>query len=183
MKKKNFNFNKYFFLIKEKISSNKFLIENLQKLKKDILNCKKKRKKVIIFGNGGSAAIASHFALDLTNVGRVRCVNFSDPSLITCFANDYGFDNWIHKAIDFYADRDDLLILISSSGMSKNMINAVKNSKVKFSSIVTFTGFAEKNDLKKLGNLSFYVNSNVYNIVENIHQIWLLSVVDSLSKN
>ena len=66
--------------------------------------------------------------------------------------------------------------------MSKNMINAVKNSKVKFSSIVTFTGFAEKNDLKKLGNLSFYVNSNVYNIVENIHQIWLLSVVDSLSK-
>ena len=66
--------------------------------------------------------------------------------------------------------------------MSKNMINGVKKSKVKFSSVVTFTGFDEKNDLKKLGNLSFHVNSNVYNIVENIHQIWLLSIVDSLSK-
>ena len=74
MKKKNFNFNKYFFLIKEKISSNKFLIENLQKLKKDILNCKKKRKKVIIFGNGGSAAIASHFANDLSNIVKSQSI-------------------------------------------------------------------------------------------------------------
>jgi D-sedoheptulose 7-phosphate isomerase len=66
--------------------------------------------------------------------------------------------------------------------MSQNMINGVKKSKVKFSSVVTFTGFDEKNYLKKLGNLSFHVNSSVYNIVENIHQIWLLSIVDSLSK-
>jgi D-sedoheptulose 7-phosphate isomerase len=182
MKKKNFNFNEYFFLIKEKISSNKFLEENLQTLKKNILNCKKKGKKVIIFGNGGSAAIASHFALDLTNVTKIRCVNFSDPSLITCFSNDYGFDNWIYKTLDLYADKGDLLILISSSGMSKNMINAVKKSKIKFSSIVTFTGFDIKNNLNKISDLSFYVNSNIYNIVENIHQIWLLSIVDSLVK-
>ena len=63
------------------------------------------------------------------------------------------------------------------------MINAVKKSKVKFSSIVTFTGFDKKNELKKIGKLSFHVNSNVYNIVENIHQIWLLSIIDSLIKN
>jgi hypothetical protein len=62
------------------------------------------------------------------------------------------------------------------------MISGVKKRKIKFSSLVTFTGFAEKNDLKKLSNLSFHVNSNVYNIVKNIHQIWLLSIVDSLSK-
>ena len=161
MKKKNFNFNKYFFLIKEKISSNKLLIENLQKLKKNILNCKKKGKKVIIFGNGGSAAIASHFALDLTNVTKIRCVNFSDPSLITCFSNDYGFDNWIYKALDLYADPGDLLILISSSGMSKNMINAVKKSKIRFSSVITFTGFGRNNNLKKIGDLSFFVDSYV----------------------
>jgi len=182
IKKNFFNFNDYFFSLKKEIYSNKFLIDNLKKLRKNILNCKKKRKKVIIFGNGGSSAIASHFALDLTNAGMVRCVNFSDSSMITCFANDYGFDNWIYKALDFYADKDDLLILISSRGKSKNMINAVKKSKVKFSSIVTFTGFDKKNALKKLGNISFYVNSNVYNIVENIHQIWLLSIIDSLKK-
>ena len=120
--------------------------------------------------------------MDLTNVTKIRCVNFSDPSLITCFSNDYGFDNWIYKTLDLYADKGDLLILISSSGMSKNMINAVKKSKIKFSSIVTFTGFDKKNNLNKISNLSFYVNSNIYNIVENIHQIWLLSIVDSLVK-
>jgi D-sedoheptulose 7-phosphate isomerase len=100
--------------------------------------------------------------------------------LITCFSNDYGFDNWIYKALDFYADSGDLLILISARGMSKNMINAVKKSKKRFSSIITFTGFTKKNNLKKLGGLSFFVNSQIYNIVENIHQIWLLSIVDSL---
>ena len=183
IKRKNFNFNNYFFLLKEKISSDKFLLVKLQELRKGILNCKKNKNKVIIFGNGGSASIASHFALDLTNAGKVRCVNFSDSSLITCFSNDYGFDNWIYKALDFYADKGDLLILISSRGRSKNMINAVKKSKVKFSSIVTFTGFDKKNELKKIGKLSFHVNSNVYNIVENIHQIWLLSIIDSLIKN
>ena len=152
----------------------------MQNLKDKILDCKKKKKKIIIFGNGGSAAIASHFALDLTNVAKIRCINFSDPSLITCFSNDYGFDNWIYKALDLYADSGDLLILISSSGMSKNMINAVKKSQIKFSSVVTFTGFSKNNNLKKIGDLSFFVDSIVYNIVENIHQIWLLSIVDSL---
>ncbi len=182
IKKKKFNFQEYFLMISQKIFSNNSLVNNLQVLKKKILDCKKKGKKIIIFGNGGSSAIASHFALDLTNVTKIRCVNFSDPSLITCFSNDYGFDNWIYKTLDLYADKGDLLILISSSGMSKNMINAIKKSKIKFSSIVTFTGFDKKNNLKKIGNLSFYVNSNIYNIVENIHQIWLLSIVDSLVK-
>ena len=74
------------------------------------------------------------------------------------------------------------MILISSSGMSKNMINAVKKNNIKFSSIVTFTGFNKNNHLKKLGNLSFYVSSNIYNVIENIHQIWLLSIVDSLPR-
>jgi D-sedoheptulose 7-phosphate isomerase len=182
IKEKKFNFQEYFLMISNKIFPNYSLANNLQALKEKILDCKKKRKKIIIFGNGGSAAIASHFALDLTNVTKIRCVNFSDPSLITCFSNDYGFDNWIYKTLDLYADKGDLLILISSSGMSKNMINAVKKSKIKFSSIVTFTGFDKKNNLNKISNLSFYVNSNIYNIVENIHQIWLLSIVDSLVK-
>jgi D-sedoheptulose 7-phosphate isomerase len=179
--KKRFNFNKYFLTISEELFSNNSLINNLQKLKEKILDCKKKKNKIIIFGNGGSASIASHFALDLTNVAKIRCINFSDPSLITCLSNDYGFDNWIYRALDLYADRGDLLILISSSGMSKNMINAVKKSKIRFSSIVTFTGFDKNNNLKKIGDLSFFVDSYIYNIVENIHQIWLLSIVDCLA--
>ena len=147
-----------------------------------ILSIKKKKRKIIVIGNGGSASICSHFSVDLTKNAKVRCINFNEANLITCFSNDYGFDNWIYKALEFYADKGDLLILISSSGMSKNMINAVKKTDIEFSSIVTFTGFNKNNHLKKLGNLSFYVNSNIYNIIENIHQIWLLSIVDSLGK-
>lgn len=183
IKKKEFNFSKYFSTISNKFAPNDLLIRSLLILKKKILLCSRRRKKIIIFGNGGSSAIASHFALDLTNVTKIRCVNFSDSSFITCFSNDYGFDNWINKALELYADNGDLLILISSSGMSKNMINAVKKSKIEFSSIITFTGFNKKNNLKKLGDLSFYVDSNIYNVVENVHQIWLLSIVDSLLEN
>jgi D-sedoheptulose 7-phosphate isomerase len=169
------------------ISDFKYLVENLdfkkfEKFSNMILSIKKKKRKIIVIGNGGSASLCSHFSVDLTKNAKVRCVNFNEANLITCFSNDYGFDNWIYKALEFYADKGDLLILISSSGMSKNMINAVKKTDIEFSSIVTFTGFNKNNHLKKLGNLSFYVNSNIYNIIENIHQIWLLSIVDSLGK-
>lgn len=158
---------------------NKENISKILKIKKLILKIKSKRKKILIFGNGGSAAIASHFSVDLTKNAGVRCVNFNEADLITCFANDYGYENWINKAIKFYGDKDDMLILISSSGKSKNIINAVKAAKLKkFDTIVTLTGHSQNNPLKKLGNINLWVDSKAYNFVENIHQIWLLSIVD-----
>ncbi len=70
-----------------------------------LLEVKSHNKKVLIFGNGGSAAIASHFSVDLTNNAGLRCLNFNEAGLITCFANDYGFDRWSEKAIDFSGDK------------------------------------------------------------------------------
>ena len=140
---------------------------------------KKNKCKVLIFGNGGSASISNHFSLDLTKNAKVRCVNFNDSSLITCFANDYGFEHWIEKTIEFYSNPGDLLILISSSGSSKNMINAAKIAKKKnISKINTLTGFNKNNPLKKLGDVNLWINSKSYNFIENAHQIWLLSIVD-----
>ena len=147
-----------------------------------ILKVKKNKKKIIIVGNGGSAAIASHFSVDMTKNGNVRCVNFNESSLLTCFSNDYGYENWVKEALRFYSDTGDLVVLISSSGKSKNMINAAKFLKSKNNRLVTFTGFYGKNNLSKLGNLNFVVNSKTYNIIENIHQYWLLLLVDILSK-
>ena len=136
-------------------------------------------KKTLIFGNGGSAAISSHFSVDLTKNAGLRCVNFNEADLITCFANDYGFERWIEKAVDFYGDEGDLLIVISSSGSSKNMLNGVKAArKGNFKAVVTLSGFAEDNPLRQLGNLNLWVNSRAYNFVENIHQVWLLAIVD-----
>ena len=133
----------------------------------------------MIFGNGGSAAIASHVSVDLTKNANIRCTNYNEADLITCFSNDYGYEKWIEKAVDFYSDQNDVLILISSSGNSKNMINACKAARnMKMSKIITFTGHDRNNPLSKLGDINFWINSKAYNFVENTHQIWLLTIVD-----
>jgi D-sedoheptulose 7-phosphate isomerase len=157
------------------VNSNK-LIE----LSKLIRSTKLNSGKIIIVGNGGSAAIASHVAIDLTKAVNIRSINFNEASLLTCFSNDYGYENWVEKALDFYADNNDIVILISSSGQSKNIINgAMKAIEMKLP-LITLTGFSAENPLNKLGDINFWVDSSTYNIVESIHQMWLLSVIDYL---
>ena len=145
---------------------------------------KKKNSRVFIFGNGGSAAIASHVTVDLTKNIKIKAMNFNEASLITCFSNDYGYEKWIEKSIEFYANKGDVVILISASGKSKNMLNACKAAKrKKISKIITFSGNNKNNALSKLGDINLWVDSNVYNHIENTHQIWLLSICDLIKLN
>tara|TARA_B100000315_G_C14518909_1_gene560575 strand:- start:76 stop:663 length:588 start_codon:yes stop_codon:yes gene_type:complete len=168
-------FNKYRLLLEP----SDFLLNDLIYLSESLVEMNANGKKAIIVGNGGSAAIASHFSVDLTKNASVRCVNFNEADLITCFANDYGFDNWIKEAINFYGDEGDILIAISSSGRSTDIIKGCNAAKEEnFSKIVTFSGFNKDNPLKDCGDLNLWVNSKAYNMVENIHQFWLLTVVD-----
>jgi D-sedoheptulose 7-phosphate isomerase len=150
----------------------------LIKMKEILLKIKENGKKVIIAGNGGSAAMASHVAVDFTKQGGVRTVNFNEADLITCFANDYGYEHWVAKAVEFYGDEGDTVILISSSGSSKNMVKAAQTAKKMGMSVITLTGFSSDNPLKQEGVLNFWLDSKAYNIVENTHQIWLLMVCD-----
>ena len=153
--------------------------KKLINLKKIFITTKKNRKKILIFGNGGSAAIASHFSVDLTKNAKIRCTNYNEPDLITCFSNDFGYERWVEMAIKYYGNKGDILIVISSSGKSKNMINAcIAARKKKFSKIITLTGHLVNNPVKKLGDINLWVNSKAYNYIENIHQFWLLSLVD-----
>ena len=147
-------------------------------MKEMLLGVKKDDQKVIVAGNGGSAAMASHVSVDFTKQGGIRTVNFNESDLITCFANDYGYENWLAKSIEFYIDPGDVVVLISSSGSSKNMVNAAKYAKTHGYKVITFTGFNNNNQLKKEGYLNFWVDSRAYNIVENTHQIWLLTACD-----
>ena len=156
----------------------KFLTIKLKNLYEITINIKKNNNKILIFGNGGSAAIASHFSVDMTKIGKIRTVNFNESDLLTCFSNDYGYENWVKKCIEFYSDDGDLIILISSSGESKNMINAAKFCNKKKLKLITFTGFKKSNKLKKYGNLNFWTKSSIYNHIENIHQYWLLLLTD-----
>ena len=148
------------------------------KLKKLLLKTKKSNNKIIIEGNGGSAAIASHVAVDFTKLNNIRTINFNEADLITCFANDYGYENWLAKALEYYSVKDDLVILVSSSGRSPNIIKAAQRTKELKLKLVTLTGFDKNNPLKKLGDLNLWVDSRAYNIIENTHLIWLLAVND-----
>ena len=170
----------YFDDFKKTINFNSGEIKKkLINLKKIFITTKKNRKKILIFGNGGSAAIASHFSVDLTKNAKIRCTNYNEPDLITCFSNDFGYERWVEMAIKYYGNKGDVLIVISSSGKSKNMINAcIAARKKKFSKIITLTGHLVNNPVKKLGDINLWVNSKAYNYIENIHQFWLLSVVD-----
>ena len=161
------------------VKPNDQIVEKIISARNILVQAKKNNGKIMIFGNGGSAAIASHVSVDLTKNANIRSVNFNEADLITCFSNDYGYERWVEKAIDFYADDKDVLILISSSGKSLNMINACKAARNnKISKIITFTGHDNNNPLSKLGDINFWINSKAYNFVENTHQVWLLTIVD-----
>jgi|TARA_B100001964_G_scaffold242517_1_gene317601 D-sedoheptulose 7-phosphate isomerase len=181
MNKKDKKFlDKYFDNFGKLISFNSEVIKRkLINLKKIFIKAQKSGKKILIFGNGGSAAIASHFSVDLTKNAKIRCINYNEADLITCFSNDFGYERWIEMAIKFYADKGDILIVISSSGKSKNMINACLAGRgKKISKIITLTGHSQNNPVKKLGDINLWVNSKAYNYIENVHQFWLLSLVD-----
>jgi D-sedoheptulose 7-phosphate isomerase len=142
--------------------------------------CRISNNKVIFLGNGGSASIASHVSVDLTKNAKIRSVNFNEPDLITCFANDFGHQNWMKEALKMYCDKGDIIVLISSSGKSVNILNAAKwcvKSDLKF---ITLTGNNSNNSLKKINKngINFWINSKAYNHIELAHLFILLSIVD-----
>jgi len=173
-------FKKYNKTIYELINNlNSNLIEQSVKL---IQKSIKKKSRVYIVGNGGSASIASHVSVDLAKVARVPSATFNNSNLITCFANDYGYENWVVEAIKAYTNKNDLIILMSSSGTSKNIVNAAQYCKSNKIDLITLSGFNKDNPLSKLGNINFHIDSNKYNYIEMSHHIILLALVDIFAK-
>ncbi|MBT8579329.1 SIS domain-containing protein [Polynucleobacter paneuropaeus] len=154
--------------------------EDLISIAKMIEETSKNSRKLIIAGNGGSASMASHVCVDFTKAVGVRSVNFNEANLVTCFANDYGYENWVSQALEAYADQGDIVILISSSGKSQNILNAAIRAKELGLSVVTLSGFDSNNPLRKMGEVNLWVDSDSYNFIEMTHHIWLLSLVDYL---
>lgn len=161
------------------VQPSEMILSQLIETKNLLLEMSQLGKKAIIIGNGGSAAMASHMAVDLTKNASIRAMNFNEADLLTCFSNDFGYDNAYAKAIEFYGDVNDILIAISSSGCSENILNAVSAARQKqFSSVITFSGMNHDNPLSKIGDINFWVDSRAYNLIENTHQVWMLSLVD-----
>ena len=139
-----------------------------------------KIKRIFFIGNGGSNSISSHMMEDYMKIARFQTFAFSDPALITCFANDYGYENAMAEWLKIYFTQDDLLVAISSSGESINIINAVRQAKFKNGKVITLSGFKENNSLSHLGRINFHIPVNSYGIVECYHQVILHIILDSL---
>jgi D-sedoheptulose 7-phosphate isomerase len=136
--------------------------------------------KVIYIGNGGSASIAGHMAADLWKNGGVKTLCFSDPALLTCVANDLGYENVFAAPVAAYAQKGDLLVAISSSGRSPNILKAAEAGLKNGCALVTLSGFTPDNPLRALGKLNFYVSSAVYGVVETAHSAICHAVADQV---
>ena len=158
-------------------------INDLIKIKTLFQNTSNEGGKVILAGNGGSAAMASHVAVDITKNAGIRAVTFNEYDLITTLANDYGYENWISKAIELYSNPNDIVVLISASGQSQNVINAANKSRELGLPIITFSGMSPQNPLRDKCGINLWVDSIIYNIVEMTHHIWLLAIVDMIISN
>jgi len=134
--------------------------------------------KLIFVGNGGSAAIASHMATDYSKNGDVRSMALNDTSMLTCLGNDLGYDRIFAKQIELYARADDLVIAISSSGRSVNILNAVKAARASKCAVVTFSGFTADNPLRRLGDTNFFIASDRYGFVEIGHLTICHAILD-----
>ena len=137
-------------------------------------------RKVIFVGNGGSAAIASHQAIDFWKNGGMRAIAFNDPALLTCIGNDFGYPHVFEKPMAMFADRGDVLIAISSGGSSENILRAVDTGLEVGCRVVTLSGFRADNPLRARGELNFYVPSDSYGFVEITHLAVCHCIVDTI---
>lgn len=152
--------------------------ENLVKFRDLILQTRADGKKLMFAGNGASASIASHARVDFTKQGNCRSLDFNEPNLITAFSNDYGYENFMAKACEFFADDGDVLVLVSVSGTSPNCVKAAEYARERGMKVVSFTGKAPDNPLLKLSDIAFWMDSAAYNVVECTHMLWICTVVD-----
>ena len=134
--------------------------------------------KVMFVGNGASASHASHMAADFSKNGRIRSVAFNDAAALTCYANDYSYEEVFSKQIEMQGHSGDVLVAISSSGESENIVQAVRAARKIGASVITLSGFEAENRLRQLGDLNAWVPSPEYGFVEIAHLGIIHAVVD-----
>ena len=145
---------------------------------KMINSSNKNGSKVYFIGNGGSASIASHMAVDFWKNGGIKAGCFSDASMITCISNDFGFEYIFEKSILGTCNTNDIIFAISSSGNSINIHKGVQTSLDLGCKVVTLSGFSSENKLRSMGDVNFYVPSKFYGFVELVHTSICHAILD-----
>lgn len=137
-------------------------------------------KQVFFIGNGGSAAIASHMTADFMKNGGMKTYSLYDNSVTTCMGNDYGYAYIFSRPLEFLGNEGDLLVAISSSGNSQNIVNAIEVAQQKHMKIITLTGFEKTNRIVSMGTYNLHVPVSQFGMVESIHNLILQQIVDAI---
>lgn len=159
----------------KKLKSELDEIEKLKPILKVLVN---RYQKIIVLGNGGSNSIASHITQDYTKALKKTSFTFTDPSRLTCYINDYGMENAYKQFLIEFADKNTLVVLISSSGESDNIINSAKHCLDKNISLITLSGFKKDNHLNSFdSDINYWVDSKDYGVIECAHLVFLHSII------
>lgn len=138
---------------------------------------------IIIIGNGGSNSIASHIAIDYQKFLNKKVKTITDTGLLSMLVNDYTSEQAYSKFLEMNSEPNTLVILISSSGNSQNIINALYTSDKLNYNLILLSGFDKDNTLNSFNSdnvkLKYHVNNNSYGIVENCHQVFLHSIINA----
>jgi D-sedoheptulose 7-phosphate isomerase len=146
----------------------------------ELLKQIKKARIVWIAGNGGSSATAEHMANDLFSKGiKAICLN-SNTSIMTMIANDFGYEYVFSKQLELYEDEKDLLIVISASGNSKNILNALKKRVCTTFALLGNAGGSKGGKCLKLCDYYQYCDSKDYGVVEDVHMQIVHRIKDML---
>lgn len=145
-----------------------------------LLQIREEKRNLYVIGNGGSAGIAAHAVTDFANVCKLKASTLHESSLLTCMANDYGYENAMARMLDLVLNPGDVLIAISSSGKSANILNATSKAKNKGAYCITLTGFSSSNPVRESGDLNIWVDSNDYGLIEVGHQFILHHISDRI---
>jgi D-sedoheptulose 7-phosphate isomerase len=142
---------------------------------------------VYLVGNGASASMASHMAADLTKNGHLHTQVFTDVSLITAIANDVSYEKIFSEPLKNRMIPGDMLVAISSSGNSANIVSAVKIATELGGNVITLSAMSEGNKIRSRGQLNFYIPAQTYGMAETSHaailHFWMDCIADALSES
>lgn len=150
----------------------------MDSLCQQLARLRERRGQLYIIGNGGSAGVAAHAVTDFFNVAQLRASTLHESSLLTCMANDYGYENAFARMLSQVLSPEDMLIAISSSGNSLNIRNAVSAAREIGAFTLTLSGFKESNPLRAMGDSNVWLDSQDYGFVEIGHQFILHNLAD-----
>lgn len=163
------------YIVEQQQMISKISIDDIAEIIENFISANKSKKQIFVFGNGGSASNASHFITDLaksaseTSKNKFKCISLNEcTSLITAIANDYSYEDVFVKQMENFANPGDLLLTMSVSGSSPNLVKAVEWANDKGMETIALVG-GKRGPISNMASQTLVIDSTHYGIVEDLH--------------